>query len=89
MIKVRHLKKNKCSDVDMPQRKCLQQVRIESKIAPPRLIKLNKRFILSAVSMLNTHRAPELSFKFRKDFVATFSDDVITTRPREKFLSCS
>ena len=39
---------------------------------------------------VNTHRAPEFSFKFRKDLVATFSgDDVITTRPREKILSRS
>ena len=38
---------------------------------------------------LNTHRVPEFSFKFRKDPVVNFSDDVITTRPREKFSSGS
>ena len=41
----------KCSDVDTLQRKYLRQVRIESKIAAPRLIKLNKIFASSAVSI--------------------------------------
>ena len=42
-------KKKKFSDVDMPQRKYLREVRIESKIAALRLIKLNKSFASSAV----------------------------------------
>ena len=44
-------KQKKCADVDTPQRKCLQQVRIESKIAAPHLIKLNKSSVSSAVSI--------------------------------------
>ena len=42
-------KKRKFSDVDMPQRKYLREVRIESKIATLRLIKLNKSFASLAV----------------------------------------
>ena len=90
------LKKKKCPNVDTPQLKHLRQVRIEFKIAALRLIELNNIFASSTVS-IESKPTPcrkinfwcEFSFKMRKDAVATFSNDVITTRPHKHFSSGS
>ena len=84
------LKTKKCSDVDTPQRKRLRQVRIEFKIASSNWMEILRHRPFPYKVNAPFQRINfwcEFSFNLRKDAVATFSDDVITTRPRKHFSS--